>query len=727
MNMVTDVKPPTAMLSGTLPLFATLGFERGWPESHVRSRRLVARLLCAVCASLAGMLPLVGVNGGEAPGPLPLSEVVLYSSGVGYFQRDGQLEGRAEIDLRFKIENINDLLKSMVVQDLGGGKVATVSYGSRDPLTRTLKSFSIDLTGNPSLGQLLDQLRGERVELATPNVITGTIIGVEKKQQQVGDNKVVETEFLNVITDDGLRSVPMTQLQRVKLLNDQLDRELQQALATLAAGHDTQKKTVAVTFDGQGRRKVRVAYILETPVWKTSYRLVLNDTEPPFLQGWAIVENTTDEDWTNIRLSLISGRPISFIMDLYQPLYAQRPTVVPELYSSLRPQVYEDGLERTANAPVVLESLATKAAEMAPRPMMRSFGRYAPAASAMSTGLGQEAEARLNLEQGVQSVAEALKAGELFRYEIQTPVTLARQKSALLPIVNQKIEGEKVSIYNPAVQAKYPLNGLRLKNTTALNLMQGPITVFDGGIYAGDARIDDVAPGQDRLISYALDLKTEVEPQTKSGPEELVTVAIRKGTLLATRKLNETKQYLVKNRDQKAKSVLIEHPFRADWALVEPKEAAERTRDVYRFQLNVDADKSAKLVVHEEKQLTEQVRLVDSGLDVVQFYLKAQKVSPAVKQALSKIVELRNRASQTTAERTRREQRVNEITQEQARIRENMTRLAQNSELYIRYVKKLDQQETELDTLRQEIQSLRTTEAKQQTELTEYLLSLDLK
>jgi hypothetical protein len=233
----------------------------------------------------------------------------------------------------------------MVVQDLDGGRVSTVTYGSRDPLTKTLKSFGLNLTDNPTLGELLNQVRGERVEVLRPNPLVGTILGVEKKLQPAGENKQVEVESLNLLTEDGLQSVPLAQIQRIKLLNEGLNAELKQALEVLAGSHDTQKKTVALTFEGEGKRKVSVAYISETPVWKTSYRLVLDDREAPFLQGWAIVENTTDEDWNNVRLALVSGRPISFTMDLYQPLYTTRPVVELELYASLRPPVYGGSLE----------------------------------------------------------------------------------------------------------------------------------------------------------------------------------------------------------------------------------------------------------------------------------------------------------------------------------------------------------------------------------------------
>ncbi|MHC1766061.1 MAG: hypothetical protein AB9869_17465 [Verrucomicrobiia bacterium] len=275
---------------------------------------------------------------------LPVTEIILYTSGVGYFQRDGKVEGDANVDLRFKVDDVNDLLKSMVVQDLDGGHISAVTYGSRDPLTKTLKSFAIDLTTNPTLGQLLNQVRGERVEVSRPNPLVGIILGVERKTERLDEKRTVETEYLNLLTAEGLQSLAMAQIQQVRLLNEELQTELQRALEVLALGHDTQKKTVTLAFTGSGARRVSVAYIGQTPVWKTSYRLVLDEKEP-FLQGWAIVENTSDEEWENVQLSLVSGRPISFTMDLYQPLYAPRPVVQPELYTSLRPQVYSDSLE----------------------------------------------------------------------------------------------------------------------------------------------------------------------------------------------------------------------------------------------------------------------------------------------------------------------------------------------------------------------------------------------
>src|SRR5215468_7118005 len=282
---------------------------------------------------------------------LPVAQAVLFSSGVGFFQREGEIDGNQRIDLSFPVQDINDLLKSMVLQDMGNGHVSAVSYESRDPIDKTLRSFAINLTQNPGYGQILNQARGEKVEVslqasnsAQPGTLTGTIIGVEPKEEAVSKDKIVHVEMLNLWCAEGMRSVKMPDVLRVRFLNPVMENEVRRALEVLSLSHDTQKKAVSLVFSGEGKRPVRVSYVVENPIWKTSYRLVLKDGKP-YLQGWAVVENPSDEDWNNVRMSLVSGRPISFQMDLYQPLYVPRPTVEPELFASLRPQTYNAAMD----------------------------------------------------------------------------------------------------------------------------------------------------------------------------------------------------------------------------------------------------------------------------------------------------------------------------------------------------------------------------------------------
>ncbi|HSS30039.1 MAG TPA: hypothetical protein VLL06_03385 [Nitrospiraceae bacterium] len=685
-------------------------------SGHALVRRLIIILF------LLSPWPVLAEEGAT----LPLSKISLYSSGVGYFQHDGTVNSRAQLNLRLDTNQINDILKSLVVQDFGGGKVSTVTYGSRDPVTKTLGSFGINLNGNPTLGQILTQVRGEPIEVTAPNPIIGTLLGVEKKTEFIGEgsqHRIVEQEYVTLLTEDGFRSLPLANIQRIKLMNSALNAELHQALAVLTTNHDAQKKTVSITFDGTGNRQARVAYLTETPVWKTTYRLVLDEDKAPYLQGWAIVENQTAQDWHHVKLSLVSGRPISFAMDLYQPLYNPRPIVQPELYANLRPQTYGDAMDE-------LKPMASAPAARSDMKKERLLGKLAQGFAPSRSNAAAEAIASDmgigSLEEGVASLAMAEDKGELFEYRIDQPVTLAKHTSALLPIIGQTLQGHKVSLYNQRVNAKHPLNGYRLKNTSSLHLMQGPITLFDSGTYAGDARIEDLSPGQDRLISYALDLKTEVEPTLEGGTQELATVSLKKGTMLISRRMIEDRTYYVKNRDAKAKTVLIEQPYRADWKLVEPKEPTERTRDLYRFSVAVEAGKSTILRVKEMLPVQESLLLMNSGIDQIVYYQQAKEVSPKVKEALQHVVQLRSKLDDVRAQRTRLDQRTAEITAEHGRIRENMQRLQQNSELYNRYVKKLDQQETELEKLRKDIENLKNAEEEHRRELQNYVMNLDV-
>ena len=349
--------------------------------------------------------------------------------------------------------------------------------------------------------------------------------------------------MLNLLTDHGLRAVALDSVSSIKLTNGQLDAELRKALAVLASAHAADKKSVTLSFLGKGTRRVRVGYVQATPIWKTTYRLVLSEGKP-LLQGWAIVENTSEEDWSGVNLTLVSGRPISFTMDLYEPLYISRPQVQLELYGSLRPQTHGENLFAAEAQPAPrsesigmggMGRLPAAAAPAAPMKAGRTitYGREDRLGTSV---LSRPAEAPWNPGQGVQSAARAGNVGNLFQYAIAAPVSIPRQQSAMLPIVSADVAVEKVSIYNAGVQARHPLYGLRFTNQTGLHLMQGPMTVFDGGVYAGDAKIEDVPPGSQRLISYGLDLDTEVAPQTKGRPEELLSVRLLKGTLIATRK-----------------------------------------------------------------------------------------------------------------------------------------------------------------------------------------------
>ena len=697
------------------------------------NRCLVA--LCLIAASHQGTLSAAEAAAAE----LPLEKVVLFTSGVGYFQHGGKVTGDTTVEMSFKSENVNDLLKSMVVEDLGGGTVPAVSYASRDPITKTLGTFAIDLTDDPSIGRILARLRGERIEVEAAPPATGTIVGVEKRTVPVGDDQSAEKEFITILTADGLRTLALDAITRIRLLDQKLQQELEQALAVLALGHDNEKKSVSVAFAGQGERAVRLGYVQEAPVWKTSYRLVLGGDEAAgekrdgkqggkaLLQGWAIVENTTDRDWKDVRMALVSGRPISFVMDLYQPLYVPRPIVEPELYASLAPQVYGQGMEAAER------EFAKRKAGEEKGAMMESAAASPPMVAKPSAAMRRlrdeqdnQRDASANGMAAIRSVAAGEALGELFRYEIAAPVSIARQRSAMLPIVAEQVESEKVSVYDDRVMSKHPLAGVRLVNSTKLDLMQGPITVFDAGAYAGDARIEDLPAGSSRLLTYAVDLDVEVAPRFEPKPEELVSVKLVKGTLVASRKQARRKVFEVKNSGAEAVKLLVEHPLEGGWKLVEPEQPAEKTRDRYRFAVEAEPGKPASLAVAEEQVVSQQVAITNLDDGMILFYSNAKVTSPAVKQALTDVIGRKREIERLAQERGRREQEIQAVTQEQERIRQNMAQLDRASDLYTRYVTKFAEQEDRVEALRKEIAALQDQEQQARRGLDEMLTKLEI-
>jgi hypothetical protein len=690
-----------------------------------------SRTCLAVLAALAACaLPLAAAGpAGAAPEEkdttVPLTRLVLFTSGVGYFQHDGLVEGNARMELTFSAAQINDLLKSLVLRDMDGGSIASVTYSSRDPITRTLKSFALDLTSNPSLSGLLTQARGEAIEatMTAGTKVTGAIVGVESRQIASGAKEPVSADFLTLNTPGGMASLALSEVAGIRFLRREMQDDLAQALQVLSSSHGVERKKLVLHFTGSGKRRVSIGYILESPVWKTSYRLVLGDAASHLLQGWALVENTTDGDWKNVGLNLVSGRPITFVMDLYQPLYIQRPEVQLELYQSLVPKTSQMAMEE---APAAAEADET-VTERSRRAAAPSLAKSAPAPQPSAGFLAGPGSGRgdFGIAQGVSAAAQGGQIGDLFQYVIEKPVTLPRLQSAMLPIINQQVSGDRVSLYNQGTHPKYPLNAVRLKNTSSLHLMQGPITVFDGGSYAGDAQITDMAPGATQLITYAMDLDTEVEAVAGPTPSSLVSVKISKGIFFSTTKLQQERIYNVRNRGTKDRTVLIEHPYQADWILVTPKQAAERTRDDYRFELPVAAGKTGKLSVVQSRTVDQSAALASLSGDQVAFYVSSTVVSPAVKAALQKLSAMMAKVSDTVSRRTREEARVNDIASDQSRIRSNMDRLSQGSDLYKRYVKTLSDGEDELAKLREDIARLRDLEATQRSDVETFIQSVD--
>jgi hypothetical protein len=681
---------------------------------------------------------------------LPISHVILFNSGVGHFTRSGEIEGEARVDLTFPEPDINDLIKSMTLRDLSPtGRVAVVTYDSHDPIDRTLASFAINLNNSPSFAQILTQARGEQVEVSLTNTanqpgnLTGKIIGVEQQQLPSKDATPVMASVLNLWCAEGVRAVKLSEVQRLRFANPVIENEFRRALETLALSHDSQKKAVSLHFAGEGKRKVEVGYVIENPIWKTSYRLVLDKegAKKPYLQGWAVVENPTDEDWQKVTMALVSGRPISFKMDLYNPLYVNRPVVEPELFASLRPPTYSGALHRLHD----LEKTQEKRQEQANFEMLQQMRAAGSVSESEMTKFGaslggkgkedRELYARevaaklkqnLNVGASVQSVATASSLGDYFQYVINRPVDLARQKSSLLPIVNKDVEGKRVSIYNPAVQPKHPLLGLKFKNTSGMPLTQGPITVFEGSVYAGDTRVLDLQTDEERLVSYAIDLGTEVSVKPGNSASRITSVKAVKGIIHTHTIQRDERVYDVSNRSTTDRTLLIEHPNRKGqgFAFVGENKPKEEAADVFRFELAVAAKKDLSYTVLEERPIDQSVQLTNNADDQIRYFINLKEAPQSLKAKLQEALKVKASWDKVRQDIQAANQRVQTITVDQKRLRENLRETPKESPLFQRYLKTLEEQEKEMDDLQAKLRTLQGDEAKTRATYDDFLANL---
>ncbi len=664
---------------------------------------------------------------------LPVSRAVLFSSGVGFFEHKGTVEGDSSVRLMFKTDQINDILKSMVLFD-EGGTVTSVTYASNDPVERTLRSFGVDISGEPSLPDLLKQLRGAEV---TVDKVIGKILGVEQEERIVGQPEAKITEhILRLVTATGVQSVKLSAVQNLTFNDPKMQQELNEALGLLIGARDRDRKPVDIRFVGRGKRNVRIGYLVESPVWKTAYRLDLTDKEKPLLQGWAIVENTSENDWKNVLLSLVSGRPISFIQDLYTPLYLDRPVVQPELYASLKPRMYEEGIEREGKALALMEGNQDRArgnrlgaAPAAPPAAKGAFFGRGEVAEKAAAGYAPHADAtadsKFDLGSSVHSVASGGSVGELFQFSIQHPVNMQRRRSAMLPIVNQAVKAEKISIYNPTQHAQHPLNGVYLINDTGMKLLSGPVTVFDGGNYAGDARIGHLAPNDKRVLSYAMDLAVTVD-SSNAQSSAITSGKLVRGVLYVNRMTTYKQTYKVKNKAEQKRTLIVEHPAIGGRNLINPKTFEEKTPTHYRFRVPIDSATTGEFVVEEQQPGSQQIAIIGSSPYTYLNFVQEGAISAAVKAALQKAANLQNELSQFEGQLANLRQQKAVIENGQDRLRKNIETAGRDSTLGKRYLAKLSEEEDTLEKLTTQIDDTQKKVEAKRKELADYVNSLDL-
>jgi hypothetical protein len=643
---------------------------------------------------------------------LPVTRVALFASGVGYFEHRGIVHDDAMLSLPFRTAEVDDVLKSLVVWDLGGGQAGSpsISYPSLETLDRSLESFRIDLSGNPDVAELLGRLRGAELVVDTPETISGRIVTIEKRPSGVDG---ATRPWLVLATPGGIRSVPVDGIVAFRFVDSRISDDFDKALALVLGAKDADRRTVKVMLPGRGVRDSAVAYVIAAPVWKVSYRLDLQGTSPWF-QGWAIVDNPSDQDWKNVSLSLVSGRPVSFIQNLYAPLWLTRPVLPLSIAGTAHAQTYDSGFE--------YDDYATEMASPALAPSSRAMSAPMAMKEAEPSyqGSGSPSLAQASLE-----TAAARSAGDQFEFTIKKPVTLERRHSAMIPLVAGSLEAGKVSIFTQGSAGKHPMLGVRIVNTTGMKLPAGPITVFDGGAYAGDALIEFLPEKDKRLVVYGEDLSVTGDDSV-SRSSETIGVSIVKGVMIFSRRVTHTRTYMFRNVSANPRQILVEHRITGGAELVEPATYEEKTDSMYRFMLDLSAGGQSRLVVKERMPAQERVVLASLGTEPLLSWASSAELPARFRGALRTAIELRKKAEDARRLQTELQSRRTELGNEQARIRQNLVAVGRDSTQGQQYLKRLMASEEELDALAARAEEARVATQTAQSAYEDYLGNLSL-
>jgi hypothetical protein len=681
----------------------------------------------------SGTAAAPGTDAAPVPGAtIPLRKISLFSSGVAYFEHGGAVSGSADIRLPFNRNAVNDALKSLVIND-SGSEYPSVRYASEQTLWRTLRSLKIDLSGNPGAAEILQSLRGAEVRVHIPAETAGRILGIEyRRALRAGDGayggEPVQEAWLSLATDRGIRVMAVKDIVSFSFTDPQINGDLERALDLLLSSREAETRELTVSLPGNGSRAVSLSYVIPAPVWKVSYRLDLHQ-EKPLLQGWAVVDNDGDTDWIDVELSLVTGRPVSFVQNLYPPYYLDRPTLPLAIAGIAPAETYGSGWreeDAVSGTIPMAEALAMDdRAEYAPK------GRTALEAPAPSPASPSAAfnTVQQSLSGGAAQTAQGQVLGDQFEFTLPSRITLERQRSAMFPLVEGTLDAERTLVFSGERAAAggpvHPAIAAEITNTTGMKLPAGPITVFDGGSYAGDALIEFFPIGEKRLISYGADLSV-TGMITASSTQSLQGATIGGGLMTLTYRIAYEKTYAFNNASGERKRLILEHPVIGGTDLALPESFDERTDSVYRFVRYLEPEKALTLTVREERPREERIILSQLRPEAFAAYASTQELPAPARAALERAVELQNAANTARTAQAEVEEQRNYRISEQDRLRRNLEAAGRETPLGQEYLKRMVTLDDAIDALSAKLDAARKDAQTAQKNYEDYLGGLVL-
>jgi hypothetical protein len=654
---------------------------------------------------------------------LPVTRVALYKNGVGFFEHAGRVTGDQSVTIDFTTAQLNDVLQSLTAIDLNGGRIAGADYNSTTPLEQQLKALPLALGEDATAVDFYNAIRGARIEVRSgTTTITGRLLNIEVVNTPEGDNKpALEKRLITVIGEGGeVRTVELTTATSVTLLDADLHQDVTRYLQLLASTRNQGLRHLTIEDNGTGTRELRVSYISEVPIWKSTYRILFTEpkagttstsasTTPSTpqtatLQGWSVVDNTTGADWINVQLSLIAGAPQSFIQPLSVPYYSRRPEIGLPQEAQLTPQTHESGelvseMDSGLHAPTKIptEMNVMKSAKGVGTGTGSGYG--AGVAGGIYGGSGQTS-LNANFVEGMQvangisvdALSEAARNSiapntttvafdDYFAYNLTEPITIRKNESAMVPILQTKVDAERVTLWSQ--QQPTPLRALWITNTSKLTLDRGSFSIVEDGNFGGEGLLDPIHPDEKRLLSYAVDQAVRVSTEEQNGNTQATAVTAAKGIMVLHHTQTAEITYVIHNAATDGRTVAIEHPIRQGFTLdngnasdnKDPK-PEETTPTVYRFRVTAAAGETARLHVSEHHRSTVSYRLTNFDDNQLTFILNQTNNNEKIKQALEPILDARRHVAELQTALDKVNERMTALHSDEERQRANITALA---------------------------------------------------
>lgn len=641
-------------------------------------KSIIFTILSAVCVAGATAEPMKNFSGED----IPLKKVTLYSSGVAHYVHKGKVSGSGDIELLFSPAQINDVLKSLVVTDPGATSLA-VNYQSEDTLRKTLESLKIDISTASTLYDILKAQKGAEVELFTPQQITGKILSVDKNSA-----KETDSFFISLATKGGIHIIAFSDIQSFKFTDEKRNEALHTALELILDASAKSRKKLTVKIDAKGERNIGLSYVMEAPVWKASYRLDMGADKAAF-QAWAIIDNSTDLDWKDITLTLTTGKPVGFTQNLYAPYYTYRPEVPLAIAQAAEAETFD-----SADMGVEYKRAA---------PMAKRYITLSEKAADLPETVYDEAD-RENYSDYFENQVEVGNAGEMFAFTPSKSVTLERQQSTMIPLTLAALPAEKYSVFSsiPHNQSVNPKFCISIENTSGLKLPAGPITVFDGGEYAGDALLEFLPESEKRLIAYGDDIEV-TGSRREASSQTVETVKMADGIMTTSYRHVKSTSYLIKNADKKERAVIVEHIKNGGFDLTTKQALVETTANKYRFKCKAAGNTGIELKVEESRIYQSKQKIFDMNSNVFISYTTNSEMPEKIQKAFASIITEKEKV--TAEEKTLKtlQDRQTEITKEQDRVRKNLEAVGSESQQGKAFLTKLLKLESELENLKTDI------------------------